>query len=638
MQKVAFTLSTPIASPRARISTTTLFSCGNKAGLGFAGGYDPEGWGERQKIANAKRAALDPILQFYFPLKGKKVGIEGMQRLEGLFQQLPGFDEIKLGRVDYAFKRFDSTRQKYFNTAFVSRFYDFLMKHEPIYVLCKQALEKAGPNPPLTEMAVLAMLKHLQNIGVDGGELHGLMKDMRELQNKFAVMEDEFPIPIPLIQHYKRKISLRYFEMLSTVTIKNIELMGKGITAQYLDPSVGKFYRSIASADFLSEDVALYRKLHQVCRLRSVEGTSTAYQYPRIVHLAYGLTQTGGRDKAMTLLDEMLTQKTADFKPMAKAYLQQLAEKVGYPGEFTEADAADWNLGYVHCFASALTDWDASTEALESRFSFKDLPGLEALLRVAFNKTYQQWLHSPETPNGRANLKTQKVFQDNRLDYKTWLHYSDQPDAGRHYFTLPDGRRLFLKVWDRHPGYDLFQGNYAQSCSAINGDRGYIAIDDLQYTVMQVVELKDADTRRTVGNAMVYWAKDLTGPFLVVDNVQLQAPYRENQDVRNGMTQFLADYAQAVAGKPVPVRVGRLFNRIPLDGLAGAYQRFEVLGDTPTHTYQFNSLIRYESVYDFFSNPAPQKLSGTQNVKLYDLFLPDSWVKQSDWRTRIRLW
>jgi lipocalin len=117
-----------------------------------------------------------------------------------------------------------------------------------------------------------------------------------------------------------------------------------------------------------------------------------------------------------------------------------------------------------------------------------------------------------------------------------------------------------VKLWDRDPKKDLFQGNYSQCCIAVGQKEvpieGGMTTHDpstvmqfLSDTGMQVIEILDQDRKNPIGNTWLFVSKnDLGEPILVLDNVELHSDYTNNshlkKTIRDNLFSFASQYAK----------------------------------------------------------------------------------------------
>jgi len=139
-----------------------------------------------------------------------------------------------------------------------------------------------------------------------------------------------------------------------------------------------------------------------------------------------------------------------------------------------------------------------------------------------------------------------------------------------------------IKLWDRDPKKDLFEGNYSQCCIAVGvkdaPPEGGLTTHDPS-TVMQfladtginVAEIYDQEWRNPIGNAWLFISKNELGePILVIDNVEIHKDYTADPHIkrviRENLFRFLAQFSKDIglAG----AGLGLVFtNDIPYDDL-----------------------------------------------------------------------
>ncbi|MBM4177378.1 hypothetical protein FJ208_01075, partial [Candidatus Gribaldobacteria bacterium] len=121
-------------------------------------------------------------------------------------------------------------------------------------------------------------------------------------------------------------------------------------------------------------------------------------------------------------------------------------------------------------------------------------------------------------------------------------------------------KEFIVKLWDRDPRKDMFQGNHTHCCIAVGVKEtppgGGIATlypqTIFQYLIdqgLQVAEVIDPDTREPIAQTWLFVTLTEKGePVLVTDNFEVNNRYpvgnNVNQNIREAMFQFLNRYAQ----------------------------------------------------------------------------------------------
>jgi len=148
------------------------------------------------------------------------------------------------------------------------------------------------------------------------------------------------------------------------------------------------------------------------------------------------------------------------------------------------------------------------------------------------------------------------------------------------------GYHLLIKLWDRDPGHDIFQGNYTHCCIAVeNFNRGAI-LDYLSDAGMQIVEIKDKTEDRTIAQTFIYFTEDNQGRVnLVLDNVEVNSDYSGlADDIRDNLFDYLKEYALDVCPKTKRMLLGTAYNDIKTSDLEDRNITLRKIGGSPRGT------------------------------------------------------
>ena len=145
-------------------------------------------------------------------------------------------------------------------------------------------------------------------------------------------------------------------------------------------------------------------------------------------------------------------------------------------------------------------------------------------------------------------------------------------------------KSLTIKMWDRNPQKDLFQGNYSTCCISIDGTNGDSMPHYLMNTAFNMIELVDNNLGKTIGNALCYFAVDEQDtPCFIIDNVEINTLYMQNlsnnRDLRDAIFEYASKIAKKVTGKDIDVYLGAEFNDIYVADLTGQSKNLKFLGD-----------------------------------------------------------
>ncbi len=132
---------------------------------------------------------------------------------------------------------------------------------------------------------------------------------------------------------------------------------------------------------------------------------------------------------------------------------------------------------------------------------------------------------------------------------------------------------LTIKMWDRVPQHDLFQGNYSTCCIGIGQSNGLYMPTYLLNTAFNMIELVDNISGKTVGNALCYYGFDSNKELVfIIDNVEINNSYTPSYDTLKIIRQGIKDYAtninkEIAPYKEIPIYLGPNYNDIPTGDL-----------------------------------------------------------------------
>lgn len=184
-----------------------------------------------------------------------------------------------------------------------------------------------------------------------------------------------------------------------------------------------------------------------------------------------------------------------------------------------------------------------------------------------------------ENPQRAANARNTLTILDHfnqRLD-----DISKVQDRGKATKTLD----VTIKMWDRNPQKDIFQGNYSTCCIGMGGGNGSAMPHFVLNTAYNMIELVDNQTGKTIGNALCYFIKGEDGkPAFIIDNIEINNAVRPSEEVglqlRNSIVEYAARVSKEVTGsEDVPIYMSGSFNDVPCKDLKIHEQKVSFLGD-----------------------------------------------------------
>lgn len=144
---------------------------------------------------------------------------------------------------------------------------------------------------------------------------------------------------------------------------------------------------------------------------------------------------------------------------------------------------------------------------------------------------------------------------------------------------------LTIKLWDRFPQKDLFQGNYSTCCLAMDHTTADSVPIYLMNTAFNMIELIDKNSGDTIGNAVCYFVSDEANrPCFILDDIEIRhndiPPEDFGRSLRKGIMDFSYELCKRVTGRDdTEIYLGDAFNDVPDDDLIRGQKPVKFIGD-----------------------------------------------------------
>ena len=141
-----------------------------------------------------------------------------------------------------------------------------------------------------------------------------------------------------------------------------------------------------------------------------------------------------------------------------------------------------------------------------------------------------------------------------------------------------------IKMWDRNPIKDIFQGNYSDCCIQMDGANGRAMSQYLLYTAFNMIEIIDNKSGKTIGNSLCYFAKnDMDELVLVLDNIEIHPNYKLLGDVGIKFRKSIIEYARRIVkticpNENVKIYLGTKYNDVVTSDVTEKNQEISILG------------------------------------------------------------
>ena len=220
-------------------------------------------------------------------------------------------------------------------------------------------------------------------------------------------------------------------------------------------------------------------------------------------------------------------------------------------------------------------------EYLSSKAKIKDL--LQKLTNESEEgQLYQIWKRAKD--NSTCGVAERETRARGTL---TVLEHLKQKLSDIDKIKLNNGSKtlaLKIKMWDRVPQKDLFQGNYSTCCIGIGRGNGCYMPHYLMDTAFNMIELTNS-SGKIIGNALCYFVTQSNGEVaFIIDNIEIsdaEKPSKEIQiQLRDAITKYADNVVKEVTGKSdVPIYISSHWNDVDVKDLPKSRDIVSFIGD-----------------------------------------------------------
>ena len=144
---------------------------------------------------------------------------------------------------------------------------------------------------------------------------------------------------------------------------------------------------------------------------------------------------------------------------------------------------------------------------------------------------------------------------------------------------------ITIKMWDRVPQKDLFQGNHSTCCIGMSDSNASAMPHFIMDTSYNMIELVDNNSGDVIGNALCYFVKGEDGkPAFIIDNIEINNAHKPSDEIGADLRDHIAAYAARVAkdvtgADNTPIYMSSSYNDVPISDLKSSTQEVSFLGD-----------------------------------------------------------
>lgn len=150
---------------------------------------------------------------------------------------------------------------------------------------------------------------------------------------------------------------------------------------------------------------------------------------------------------------------------------------------------------------------------------------------------------------------------------------------------------ITVKMWDRNPKKDLFQGNYSTCCIGMGAVNGDAMPKYLLHTCFNMIELVDNNTNNTIGNALCYFAEADGKLAFIIDNVEINKDYIPSKEAGNDIRSAILEYSKNLLeyikkdDRNIDIYMSYRRNDIPAPKEYAVDKTFKFIGDIYSDIY-----------------------------------------------------
>ncbi|MBR6099552.1 hypothetical protein IKP85_07375 [bacterium] len=177
-----------------------------------------------------------------------------------------------------------------------------------------------------------------------------------------------------------------------------------------------------------------------------------------------------------------------------------------------------------------------------------------------------------------------------------------------------------IKMWDRNPQKDIYQGNYSTCCIGMGNGNGSAMPHYIMDTAYNMIEIVDNVSGRPIGNALCYFAIVDGKRALIIDNIEInngQKPSAEiGRTLRDKIAEYAANVAKAVTGREdTPIFMGDNYNDVPTNDLKAETHKFQFIGKVDSDNIYMDLYNGWTSTSNLTAKGKMLRLNATPSMK-----------------------
>ena len=125
----------------------------------------------------------------------------------------------------------------------------------------------------------------------------------------------------------------------------------------------------------------------------------------------------------------------------------------------------------------------------------------------------------------------------------------------------------------------LFLGNHSGCCTAVGfGSNQWTAPNYIMCKMISAIEVLDC--KEPISNTMCYIAEIDGKPSLILDNIELQAKYQYNDEIRDMLIEYAKKMTAEIGNPDMPIYAGPNRHKVDFDNFELINKDFRIIGST----------------------------------------------------------
>ena len=276
------------------------------------------------------------------------------------------------------------------------------------------------------------------------------------------------------------------------------------------------------------------------------------------------------------LSEENYSQETIDkiVKTLLKSYAEPNRKNIAKRQEiFNNIVTRDSNG--KHCSQLDFKNNKHLNNLISSDYDFwENYKNLLSLLTQNRNKPIEKIFN-----NLKPNKETKRQFEELGINYDNWVKFNPKSFVEKE-IILKDGKKAKIKVQKADMNdikHSLFLGNYASCCTAVGSGANQASAPN--YVINKMISCIEVKLgKEDIGNTMCYIAEIDKKTALIIDNIELKTPYRENDEIRDAIIEYAKIMVGEIGNKDMPIYASTNKHAVNMNQFSEEKKEFKIAG------------------------------------------------------------